>query len=170
MLRLDCFGHSAEQASLCADIGGSALVNCPESDVPRMDTRSNDVGSGMTAQVIAPQGIRRALVWGALLAGLWVVVALIRPTPTFHLAPFLIAAAPPVLSTLDGDTRADRTTAVGLAAASIALALAAALVVDVTGAMQGPAFEGFSGPLVEAAVFAAIGTAAGIGFAWWSMG
>jgi len=103
------------------------------------------------------------------LAGLWVVVALIRPTSTFHLAPFLIAAAPPVLSTLDGDTRANRTTVSRLAAAGIALALAATFVVSILGVMQGPPFEGFSGPLLEAVVFTAAGGAVGIGFAWWKM-
>lgn len=107
--------------------------------------------------------------WSALLAGLWVAVALIRPTSTFHLAPFLIAAAPPVLFTLDRETRADWTTVFRLAAAGMALALAATFVVAASGAMQGPAFESFSGPLVEAAVFAAVGTAVGIGFAWWKM-
>lgn len=139
------------------------------SDVLLKDKRSNEVVSGMTAQVLARPDIRRALMWSALLAGLWVAVALIRPTSTFHLAPFLIAAAPPVLFTLDRDTRADWTTVFRLAAAGMALALAATFVVAAGGAMQGPAFEGFSGPLVEAAVFAAVGTAVGIGFAWWKM-
>jgi hypothetical protein len=107
--------------------------------------------------------------WGALLAVLWVVVALIRPTSTFHLAPFLIAAAPPVLFTLEGGSRTNRATVLRLAAGGMALALAATLVVAVVGAMQGPAFEGFSGPLVEAVVFSAAGTAVGVGFAWWRM-
>ena len=40
----------------------------------------------MTTQTIARTDIRRALVWGALLAVLWVVVALVRPESTFHLA------------------------------------------------------------------------------------
>ena len=123
----------------------------------------------MTTQALTRPDLRRALGWSVALAGLWVVVALIRPTSTFHLAPFLIAAAPPLLFTLDRDTRADWTTVFRLAAAGMALALAATFVVAAGGAMQGPAFEGFSGPLVEAAVFAAVGTAVGIGFAWWKM-
>ena len=121
----------------------------------------------MTTQALARPGLRRALVWSVALAGLWVVVALIRPTSTFHLAPLLIAAAPPVLFTLDGDNRADWATVLRLAAGGIALALAATFAVSVLGAMQGPPFEGFSGPLVEAVVLTAVGTAAGIGFAWW---
>ncbi|MGB5168987.1 MAG: hypothetical protein WBN35_13000 [Acidimicrobiia bacterium] len=121
----------------------------------------------MTTQALARPGLRRVLVWSVALAGLWVGVALIRPTSTFHLAPLLIAAAAPVLFTLDGDNRAEWATVLRLAAGGIALALAATFAVSVLGAMQGPPFEGFSGPLVEAVVLTAVGAAAGIGFAWW---
>jgi len=113
--------------------------------------------------------LRRALVWSVALAGLWVVVALIRPTSTFHVAPFLIAAAPTVLFTLDGDGRAEWPTVLRLATGGMALALAATFAVSILGAMQGPPFESFSGPLVEAVVFTAVGTGVGIGFAWWRM-
>lgn len=104
-----------------------------------------------------------------VLAGLWVVVALMRPTSTFHLAPFLIAAAPPVLFTLDSDHRADWTAVLLLSVVGMALALAATLAVSILGAMHGPSFEGFSGPVVEAVVFTVIGTVVGISFAWWRM-
>ena len=123
----------------------------------------------MTTHVSVHPDLRRALMWGALLAVLWVDVALIRPTSTFHLAPFLIAAAPPVLFTLDGGSATNWATVLRLAAGGMALALAATLLVAVVGAMQGPAFEGFSGPLLEAVVFTAAGTAVGISFAWWRM-
>jgi len=123
----------------------------------------------MTTQALTRQDLRRALVWGFALAVLWVVVALIWPTSTFHLAPFLIAAAPPTLFALDENNRTDWTTIFRLAGGGIAFALAATLVVSALGAMQGPAFEVFSGPFVEAAVFAVVGTVAGVGFAWWRM-
>jgi hypothetical protein len=123
----------------------------------------------MTTRVNVRPDLRRALIWSVALAGLWVVVALIRPTSTFHLAPFLIAASPPVLYTLDGGPPTNWATVLRLAAGGMALALAATLLVAVVGAMQGPAFEGFSGPLVEAVVFTVAGTAVGIGFAWWRM-
>lgn len=125
----------------------------------------------MTTQLARTHAdLHRALVWSAALAGLWVVVAQIRPTSTFHLAPFLIATAPTVLFTLDGDRRAEWPSVVRLASGGMVLALAATFVVSILGAMQGPPFEGFSGPVVEAVVFAAVGTAVGIGFAWWRMG
>ena len=123
----------------------------------------------MTTHVTVRPDLRRALIWSVALAALWVVVALIRPTSTFHLAPFLIAAAPPVLFTMDGDSPTNWATVLRLAAGGMAIALAATLLVAVFGAMQGPAFEWFSGPLVEAVAFTATGTAVGIGFAWWRM-
>lgn len=123
----------------------------------------------MTTQAPTRPDLRRALVWSFALAGLWIIVALIRPTSTFHLAPFLIAAAPPVLFALDGSNRTDWTTMFRLAGGGITFALAATLAVSVLGAMQGPAFEVFSGPFVEAVVFAVVGTVVGIGFAWWRM-
>ena len=121
----------------------------------------------MTTQALIRPDIRRALVWGALLAGLWVVVALIRPTSTFHLAPFLIAGAPPVLFGLDGPDRSDRTPVMRIGAAALVLAVATLGVVAAIGAMQGPSFEAFPSPLIEAAVFSAIGSVTGVGFALW---
>lgn len=123
----------------------------------------------MTTPAITRPDLRRVLIWSVALAGLWVVVALVRPTSTFHLAPFLIAAAPPVLFILDGDTGADRATVYRLAAVGMAIAVMATFIVAVAGAMQGPAFEGFPGPFVEALVFTAVGTVVGIGFALWRM-
>jgi len=123
----------------------------------------------MTTQALTRPDLRRALVWSVALSGLWVVVALMRPTSTFHLAPFLVAAAPPVLFALDDNNRTDWTTMFRLAGGGTAFALAATLAVSVLGAMQGPAFEVYSGPLVEAVVFTAVGSVVGIGFAWWRM-
>lgn len=121
----------------------------------------------MTTHATVHPVLRRALVWSVALAALWVVVALIRPTSTFHLAPFLIAAAPLVLFMLDGNKRADWAVVLRLAAIGITLALTAMFVVSILGAMQGPSFEGFSDPLAEAAVFTVAGAAVGVGFAWW---
>jgi len=120
----------------------------------------------MTTQTIARTDIRRALVWGALLAVLWVVVALVRPESTFHLAPFLIAAAPPVLLVMD-DGASARASVLRIGAISAALALGATLLLLGIGAMEGPTFELFSSPLVEAVVFTAVGAVSGTGFGLW---
>lgn len=121
----------------------------------------------MTTQTIARADTRRALLWGALLAVLWVAVALIRPESTFHLAPFLIAAAPPVLLVMDEGASADRASVLQIGAISTALALGATLLLLAIGAMEGPTFELFPSPLVESIVLTAAGTIAGVGFGWW---
>ena len=121
----------------------------------------------MTPQTVAPTDARRALAWGAMFAGLWVAVALIRPTSTFHLSPFLVAAAPPVLLVLDEGASADRASVLRVGALSSALSMGAALLLFALGAMDGPVFEVFPSPMVEVLVFTAVGAVSGIGFGWW---
>ena len=121
----------------------------------------------MTTQTIPRTDVRRSLLWGALLAVLWVVVALIRPGTTFHLAPFLIAAAPPVLLVLDEGTAVTRTAVARVGAIGVGLSLGTALLLLSIGAMDGPAFEPFTSPLVEVLAFATLGAAGGISFGWW---
>jgi hypothetical protein len=132
-----------------------------------MIRRTNTVDAEMTTQIIDRTDIRRALVWGALLAVLWVAVALLRPGTTFHLAPFLVAVAPPVLLVLDEGVSADRASVLRIGVVSTALALGAALLLLAIGAMDGPAFEVFPSPFVEAVAFTAVGAVGGIGFGWW---
>lgn len=102
-----------------------------------------------------------------MLTVLWVAVAILRPDTTFHLAPFLVAAAPPVLLVLDEGAAADRASLLRVGTISAALAFGTALVLFAIGAMTGPAFDVFSSPLVEALAFTAVGALAGIGFGWW---
>jgi hypothetical protein len=125
------------------------------------------VDAEMTTQTIARTDSRRALIWGVMLAVLWVAVAVLRPATTFHLAPFLIAAAPPVLLVLDEGASADRSSVLRIGAISAALSVGTALLLLAIGAMEGPAFEVFPSPLVEAVVFAAAGAIGGIGVGWW---
>jgi len=132
-----------------------------------MNLRPNVVAAAMTTTTIARTDTRRALMWGAMLAALWVAVAIFRPTSTFHLAPFLIAAAPPVLLVLDEGTATDRASVLRVGAISLALAVGAALVLLAIGAMDGPVFELFPSPMIEAFIFAAVGAVSGVGFGWW---
>lgn len=125
------------------------------------------VGSEMTTQTIAVTDTRRALMWGAMFAVLWVVVAILRPATTFHLAPFVIAAAPPVLFVLDEGTSTDRGSVLRIGAISAALSIGTALLLLAVGAMGGPVFEAFPSPLVEALALTAVGAVVGIGIGWW---
>ena len=121
----------------------------------------------MTAYTMTRPVVRRSLALGALLAAVWVIVALIRPSATFHLAPLLVAGAPVALFGLDGPPASDRGSVLLLGAASLVLALVTTLVVDAVGAMNGPALGGFPTPLLEAAVFGVLGSIAGVRFALW---
>lgn len=132
-----------------------------------MNPWPNPVDAAMTTKTIARADIRRPLMWGAMLAVLWVAVAIVQPTSTFHLAPFLIAAAPPVLFTLDEGTDTDRDSLLRVGVMSLALAIGAALVLLAIGVMDGPVFEMFPSPVVEAFVFAAIGAVSGVVVGWW---
>lgn len=132
-----------------------------------MNPPPSGVDVEMTTRTVARTDIRRALAWGAFLAVLWVAVALIRPGTTFHLAPFLIAAAPPVLLVLDEGGATDRSSVLRVGAVAGALSLVTASLLLIIGAATGPVFEPFSTPMTEAIVLTAAGAVAGIGFGWW---
>ncbi|MEA2024658.1 MAG: hypothetical protein U9N79_10290 [Actinomycetota bacterium] len=132
-----------------------------------MNLRPATVDIEMTTHPVVRTDTRRPLMWGALLAVLWVAVAILRPGTTFHLAPFLIAAAPPALVALDDGATADMAVVVRAGAIAGALSLVTAMLLLAIGAMNGPAFEMFPGPVVEAVVFTAVGAIGGIGFGLW---
>jgi hypothetical protein len=121
----------------------------------------------MTSTIQATPELRRAIIWGVVLAGLWVLVAVARPATTFHLAPLLIAAAPPNLLVLDDRSSATQGEVARVALGAAAIAVATTIAVAAAGAMDGPAFGAFGSPLNEAIIFAALGGVFGFGFAWW---
>lgn len=121
----------------------------------------------MTSTIHTTPDLRRAIMWGVVLAGLWVLVAVARPATTFHLAPLLIAAAPPVLLVLDDRSSATQGAAARVALGAAAIAVVTTIAVAAAGAMDGPAFGAFDSPLTEAIIFTAIGGVFGFGFAWW---
>ena len=92
------------------------------------------------------------------------------PSPcsrTRRVAPFLVAATPPVLLVLDEGASADRSSVLRIGVISTALSLGAALLLLAIGAMEGPVFEVFPSPLVEVVALTAVGAIGGIGFGWW---
>ena len=54
-----------------------------------------------------------------------------------------------------------------IGAISAALSLGTALLLRAIGAMEGPVFEVFPSPLVEAVALTVAGALGGIGFGWW---
>ncbi len=118
----------------------------------------------MTTQTLTRADVRGALVWGGFLSVLWIGVALLRPGTTFHLAPLLVAAAPPLLLSLNERSAVDARTVTMVGATSAAMAAGTALIVAGIGAMEGPAFEPFPTPMIEALVLTVAGAAIGVGF------
>jgi len=111
-------------------------------------------------------GVRTAALWSAFFAVIWVAVAILRPGMTFHLAPFLVAAAPPILFAMESGSRDDRNRLPAIGAIGAAVTVGTALFVSAIGAMEGPAFELFSTPMVEVLVFTAVGTVIVLGIGW----
>lgn len=107
-------------------------------------------------------GLRRAVGWSIGLGILWLVVVLVRDETTLHLAPLIVAGAPPVLNAFDGSTTTDGRSAVLAAAAGFGIAMAGALVLILTGNLDGPAIEPFGSVLAETIILAIVGAAAGL--------
>lgn len=99
---------------------------------------------------------RSAVLTGLGLAVVWAVAAAVRPTTTFHLAPVLVAGAVPFLA---GRWRPP----LGILAAVVgaAIATATAIALGLFDLLQGPSLLPYGGALLEALVFALIGSVAG---------
>jgi len=106
--------------------------------------------------------LRRRLLWPAGLALLWVVLAIIWPATTYHLAPLLIAAVPLVLVAFDQPESIGLRSAIMLTLFGVALAVGAAILLEVLGKLQGPAFDPFSSPFTEALAAAVAGAVIGL--------
>ncbi len=107
---------------------------------------------------VSDRSLRPAIGWAAGLGALWIVVAIVRPGTTFHLAPLLVGGAAPLLAALD---RAPRPQVVTLAVMSGALSLAITAALAALGAMNGPPLEPFPSPVVEALVLSVAGAVGG---------
>lgn len=111
----------------------------------------------------------RALGYTVGLAALWFVVAAWRPEVTYHLAPLLIAATPPVIMSLDttgsGPAHATRPGLVGAGVAGLAVGIIATAVLSALGWLAGPSLLPVGGAATEAVAFAAIGAPVGLALA-----
>lgn len=80
--------------------------------------------------------VSTATLAGVTASGAWIMLALLRPTTTWHLAPALVVLAPPWTAEHRGDQR-QRWTAIG-----ITLALATTAVLHSQSLLRGPALIG----------------------------
>lgn len=109
-----------------------------------------DDGSGGMA---AP-GRARAIVVTLGVAGAWGLLAILRPTVTYHLGPAVVAWAYPFLR-WTRPARPSTSRALSSAAAGGLFAATATLVLHAAGLLQGPALFG-AGPLGEGLIVAAV--------------
>ncbi len=105
--------------------------------------------------------VRRALTYTLALTVLWVSLAAWRPEVTYHLAPLLISAVPPIAVTLE-DPREVKSQVVGAAAiAGLALGLGTTAFLSALGWLSGPSLLPAGGAVFEAVVFSLFGAAIG---------
>lgn len=96
------------------------------------------------------------------LAVLWSVLALVRPSTTFHLAPFLVAATPGLFSRFDGPSGVSVRLLAALHGLTITLALTATGVLAVAGGLMGPSLLPFGGAALESIVGSVAGGLLGL--------
>ncbi|MDH3426679.1 MAG: hypothetical protein OEM22_08440 [Acidimicrobiia bacterium] len=100
-----------------------------------------------------------------LLAGLWVVLAFIRPESTFHLAPILVGVGFPLGHRLRirQPLTAGQAIATGIGSAiNLAIAIGILTWAD---KLRGPSLLSFGGAITEAVVFGAVSAVVGAVFA-----
>lgn len=112
-------------------------------------------------------GSVRAIGWGGGFALLWVILAFARPSLTFHLAPFLVTAAPPILLALDDGSGASRNQVAVVTSIGASLALAVTAVLAAAGRLDGAGLGPFSSALAEAIVLIGGGAVVGLAVGWW---
>ncbi|MEX0700161.1 MAG: hypothetical protein WD354_10575 [Acidimicrobiia bacterium] len=96
----------------------------------------------------------RPLIGSGVFALIWVVVALARPTTTFHLAPAIVAIWPAVTG---GGRRS-----VFYSASGLLVATATTLALSASGMLQGATLLPWGGPAVESVFAAGVGSLLGL--------
>lgn len=136
--------------------------------------RSDSAGKvpipGMVALSMAPpvagnRPLFKAIGYSLGFALLWAVLAVVRPSTTFHLAPLLVAAAVPTVYRMQGGR--SRPVALRLAAAGVGIAVVITFVLGVAGLLDGPSLLPFGGAVDESLLGAAVGGALGLVVAGW---
>lgn len=125
-----------------------------------LHSASRDVDSPMTT-TMSGAATRRAVWYTIALAGLWILVAAWRPEVTYHLAPLLVAAIPPIAVTVGEDPESRLPMILRAGVAGLMLSLAATAILSWLGWLSGPSLLPAGGAAAEAVVFAFVGAAVG---------
>lgn len=113
-----------------------------------------------SAERVGAADHRRAAVGSLAVAIAWIVLALWRPTVTYHLAPFLIAGAWPYLLRR-GPLRVANIDAARGAMGAFVVTIVAAMMIVAADAMRGPTLWGRGHAVLEVAPFAVAGAVTG---------
>lgn len=142
-------------------VGTRALVNPSVSQV--VSAARSEFGQEAEALIgeapaSGPRSWRSGVGWTAVVALVWVLLAVWRPTTTWHLVPVLLAGALPWM--IGQDLRAgDRSAAARLAGAGLAGFAAAGLVtlgLARSDLLRGPAIAGLGNPAIESLALAGV--------------
>ncbi len=109
--------------------------------------------------------MRRGFGYAAALGVVWLVAAGLRPATTYHLAPILVAATPPLVL-LAGEFGLDARAVITTATAGVALALGLTIFLTVTDWLRGPSLLPFGSAVTESIVFAFVGGTTGFAIAF----
>ena len=109
---------------------------------------------------IGPADQRRGALGSVAIGAAWVALGMWRPDVTYHLAPFLVAGAWPLLLR-NGPLRVANVDAFRAAVAAFGIAMLAALVLVALDAMRGPTLWDDGHAMIEVVPLAAIGAATG---------
>lgn len=102
----------------------------------------------------------KGVLYGLGLAFLWMALALISSSTTYHLAPVIVAAAPAIVDA--SDQRGSLAQYGLLAAIGLAMALAVTGVLALSVGLNGPSLLPFGGAALESVVFSAAGGLVGL--------
>ena len=104
--------------------------------------------------------LSKGLLYGLGLAVLWAVLAGISPTTTYHLAPLIVAGAPAIVGSLQGNPSMVR---IWLnAAVGMALALTVTGILSASGVLDLPSLLPTGGAVMESVAFAVAGGVVGL--------
>ncbi|MFQ5967811.1 MAG: hypothetical protein ACE5MI_09385 [Acidimicrobiia bacterium] len=110
---------------------------------------------------------RRGIAYGAGLSVLWAVLALLRPTVTYHLAPVIVAAAVPWTFVAEHRRQATQQDRLIMVAVGLAVAAATTTLLAVAGLLDGPSLLPIGGAALESYAGALVGGLLGLGSLLW---